>query len=160
MRVTPNAGALVAGALVLVLVLACGTSARADAPIRLTCDGTARGVSESTSYRQLAKGGSSTSTSYSATRYKERVLFELVDGVARIHLPRSLVTLVNSGSDDGWWPVADLKVGDDAISGHIRINFVNKPSFRIDRLNGDIDLAGLQPFRGQCENHAGEERKF
>ena len=138
------------------LIWASVAGAHAEAPIRLRCDGTAAGVRERTSF--LASGRAS--TSYSSSRYRERVLFEMADGAARIHLPKSLVTTVNSGGDEGWWPVTDLKVTDDAISGRFRINIVNKPNFRIDRINGDIDMEGFQPFRGQCENNAGAERKF
>ena len=142
--------------IVLVAALTFATAARAEAPIRLRCDGHAAGVRERTNI--LASGR--LSTSYTDREYRERVLFEMAGGVARLHLPKSLVTLVNSGGEDGWWPVSELKVSEDVISGHVRINLVNKPSFRIDRVNGDIDLQGLQPFRGQCENTAGEARKF
>ena len=135
-------------------------AAAADPSIRLRCDGHADGLTEHTGYRLLQKGGLSTTTSFGHRQTGERVLFELVEGQARLHLPKALITAVNSGGEDGWWPVADLKVTDEAISGRIRINVINKPSFRIDRYNGDIDLQGLQPFRGQCESRLGQERKF
>ncbi len=148
-----------AAGLVLALALtAAGTDASAS--LRLRCDGRADMLVAHESFRGLKGGGLSTTTSYDRRRDEERVLFEMADGAARLHLPPRLVTAVHSGDADGWWPVSDLKVGDDVISGRIRINLVNKPSFRIDRVNGDLELSGLMPFRGQCENTAGQPRKF
>ena len=147
--------AMVAGA-ALALVL----TAAADPPIRLRCDGKTNLLAAHESFRSLKGGGVSTTTSYGRRRDEERVLFEMADGAARLHLPSALVTAVHGGDADGWWPVSDLRVEEDAISGRIRINLVNKPSFRIDRVNGDIELNGLMPFRGQCESTAGRERKF
>lgn len=131
-----------------------------DKPIRLRCDGKTNLLVQHNSFRSLKSGGVSTTTTYGRRRDEERVLFEMVDGAARLHLPSALVTAVHSGDTDGWWPVSDLRVTDDAISGRLRLNIVNKPSFRIDRVNGDIELNGLMPFRGQCESTAGEARKF
>ena len=131
-----------------------------DKPIRLRCDGKTNLLVQHNSFRSLKSGGVSTTTSYGRRRDEERVLFEMADGAARLHLPSALVTAVHSGDADGWWPVSDLRVTDDAISGRLRLNIVNKPSFRIDRFNGDIELNGLMPFRGQCESTAGEVRKF
>ncbi len=136
-------------------------AAGAETPfMRLRCDGKSSLLEEHDSLRFLKSGGVSTSKSFGRRRDDERVLFEIRDGAARVHLPPALVTAVHSGDADGWWPVTDLRVGEDAISGRLRINVVNKPSFRIDRVNGDIELSGLMPFRGQCESTAGQERKF
>lgn len=144
---------------IAIIVLAAGVgAARAEAPIRLRCDGFAAGTKTRTNY--LATGR--ISTSISDAQFRERLLFEMTDGVARVHLPRSLVPQLNSGSDDNWWPVSDLHVTDDAIEGRFRLNLVNKPSFRIDRVNGDIDLHSPmgEAFRGQCESNLGAARKF
>ena len=148
-------------AMLLALALSAGQAdAAPEKPIRLRCDGKTNLLVAHDSFRGLKGGGVSGTTSYGHRRDEERVLFEMADGAARLHLPSALVTAVNSGGQDGWWPVSDLRVTDDAISGRLRINIVNKPSFRIDRVNGDIELGGLMPFRGQCESTAGQERKF
>lgn len=144
----------------MALVLSAAQADGADKSIRLRCDGKTSLLEEHDSFRSLKSGGVSTTRSFGRRRDDERVLFEIRDGVARLHLPSALVTAVHSGDEDGWWPVSDLHVGEEAISGRIRINIVNKPGFRIDRLNGDIELNGLMPFRGQCESTAGQERKF
>lgn len=144
-------------ALAAMLTLAQGDAAPS---IRLRCDGRTSLLVEHDTFRSLKSGGVSTTTSYGRRRDEARVLFEMADGAARLHLPPELVTAVHGGDTDGWWPVSELRIGDDAISGRIRINLVNKPSFRIDRVNGDIELSGLMPFRGQCENTAGQPRKF
>ena len=151
---------MVAAGLLALVLAAAQADAAAEKPIRLRCDGKTNILVAHDSFRSLKSGGVSTATSYGRRRDEERVLFEMADGAARLHLPSALVTAVNSGGQEGWWPVSDLHVTADTISGRLRINIVNKPSFRIDRVNGDIELNGLMPFRGQCESTAGQERKF
>ena len=149
----------------MMLMLAAMLLTMADAPapeppLRLSCGGYTETTTGHSALHFLAKGGLSTTTYYGSRRDAERVLFEMSDGQARIHLPRGMVTDLNSGGADGWWPVAGLKVTDGAIRGWFRINFVNKPSFTIDRTTGDIDLGGAYPFRGSCEKNTQTERKF
>ena len=147
---------LVLGALLLGLT----AGAEPDGPMRLSCKGYTEASSEHTTLHFLAKGGLSASTYYGEHREGQHVLFEMSDGAARVKLPRGMVTQVNSGGDDGWWKVADLKVTEGTITGWFRINIVNKPSFTIDRTTGDIDLGGAFPFKGSCEKVTQTERKF
>ncbi len=132
-----------------------------DAPLRLRCDGAIHVLTESSSLRFLKSGGVSTSTRYGTRRDDDSVLFELKDGAARVRLPHAMLTAVNSGGDaDGWWPVGELRVTEEMITGRLRENLVNKPGLRIDRMTGRIDLGGAYPFRGQCERDTQLERKF
>ncbi len=129
----------------------------ADGPLRLRCDGS--GSVERRSMNWLASGR--ISTSYREGSQREQLLVELKDGVARVRLPAALVTSVHSGGDaDGWWTATDLQVTDAAIRGRLRINLVNKPSFRIDRYTGAFELDGLMPFHGDCERLEAQSRKF
>ena len=145
-----------------ILLLASAAAADAGAPLSLslTCAGRSNTVTQHSALSFLAKGGVSTRTSFGTRREEGRVLFRLADGQARVHLPSVLVTAVNSGGEDGWWPVGELKVTDDAITGRLRLNLVNKPGLHIDRTTGEIDLGGAYPFHGDCEKAATTERKF
>lgn len=151
---------MVLGLATALALLVTGGDAGAGEAMRLRCDGRTNMLVAHNSFRSLKSGGVSTSTSYGRRRDEERVLFEMADGAARLHLPPDLVTAVHGGDTDGWWPVYELRVTDEAVFGRVRINVINKPSFRIDRVNGDIELDGLMPFRGQCESTAGQARKF
>jgi hypothetical protein len=139
------------------LAQAAATATAAAGPIRLKCDGS--GAVERRSVTWLASGR--LSTTYREGSQREQVLFELKEGVARLRLPDALVTQVHSGGDaDGWWTATDLQVTEAAIRGRLRINLVNKPSFRIDRYTGAFDLDGLMPFHGDCERMETQQRKF
>ena len=151
---------MAAAGLAAVLALLAIDAAAPTTDLNLSCQGHAEVGTSSSALSFLARGGVSTRTSYGSRREDGRVLFRMADGAARVHLPRTLVTAVNSGGEDGWWPVADLKVTDGAITGRLHLNLVNRPGLRIDRTTGDIDLGGAYPFHGECEKAASVERKF
>ena len=146
--------------MLLIGVLAAATAAAADPglSLSLSCAGRSDTPTQHSALSFLAKGGVTTRTSFGTRREDAKVLFRLADGQARVHLPHTLVTAVNSGGEDGWWPVGELKVTDDAITGRLRLNLVNKPGLRIDRTTGEIDLGGAYPFHGECEKAAAEHK--
>ena len=142
-------------------VIAAGSARAADAPLRLRCDGEARRAEAQTTRSYSSRNGAETQTTLRDKVRSDLVKFEMADGRARVFLPDSLIPPLNDPEEDGWWKVTDLKVADGEITGRFRINFANKPTFRIDRLHGDIDLQGYQlSFRGQCEPDTVTERKF
>lgn len=52
-------------------------------------------------------------------------------------------------------------VGPDAFSGQIRQNMLDKPSFRIDRLSGAMNISGTGfVFNGQCRKVAAQQQQF
>ena len=140
--------------------------APAPSSLHLRCDGagTVQDAQTTTANVFASNGRSATgsATTYSEREIKERVLIELADTKGRIRFPKALVPPINSGGSDGWWPFTELKVTDTEIIGRFRLNFLNKPSIRIDRIHGDIDVegfAGLR-FRGACEPDDQSKRKF
>lgn len=149
-------------ALILLAALASAGAARAaDGPIRLRCEGEARRAEAQTTRSYSSRNGAETQTSLRDKVRSDLVKVEIADGRARVFLPDSLIPPLNDPEEDGWWKVTDLKMSDVEITGRFRINFANKPTFRIDRLHGDIDLQGYQlSFRGQCEPDTATERKF
>jgi hypothetical protein len=78
-------------------------------------------------------------------------VFEFAGDHGRVLYPAAIVPVVHSGDRDGWWPVRDLAVSDEAFSGRILLNFVNHARFTIDRHTGVFNLAGLQAnVAGRC----------
>lgn len=90
------------------------------------------------------------------------VIFKLLDGKAQIKLPSTLWR----SKGDGWFPVTDLEVGNDAIKGRVPLSSFTKPHLHIDRLNGRIDLSSSSyvgssfTFSGACTPLDETARKF
>ena len=90
------------------------------------------------------------------------LVIEIVDGHARLLLPAFMVPTIHSGGDQGWWPILDASATDDQITGRVRLNFIDKPTLRIDRRSGAVELAGgvSVGFNGQCSKQDPTERRF
>ncbi|HEY2178277.1 MAG TPA: hypothetical protein VGH15_06815 [Caulobacteraceae bacterium] len=153
-----KSAALVASALMVTLALG-GRASALDLSLR--CAGVAT-APKSTSEYVYAAGHTSPSwvTTDSVGASPQVVLFELGAAGARIKLPGALVPLVNSGGNAGWWNVLDLRVGESAITGKVRINPLSQPAITLDRMTGDIAVGGGdRAFRGNCAT-VQSERKF
>lgn len=79
--------------------------------------------------------------------------FELTAAGARIRMPPVMTPPINVGSDAGWWTVDRLNVTPTEITGRFTLNLFNKPSIRIDRVRGSIEVDGNFDyyFLGDCE---------
>ncbi len=79
--------------------------------------------------------------------------FELTESGARIRMPPVMTPPINVGSDAGWWTVDRLNVTPTEITGRFTLNLFNKPSIRIDRVRGSIEVDGNFDyyFLGDCE---------
>lgn len=131
----------------------------------LRCDGVgSRTVSDTTTVNASNDAGATASanaTTYRKEQFDERLLLDFRENDSRIRVPRSLTPPINSGGKDGWWPLSDIKVSDDAIVARFRLNPLNKVTVRIDRGTGDVDVGGLGlAFRGVCERQDRSERRF
>jgi hypothetical protein len=136
-----------------------------SATTRLQCDGIGtfpEGQTTTASVFSDGKFASGTATTVAKGKVRERIFVEIANGAARIRMPRSLVPPVHSGDTDGWWSIDDFAETDSTYSGRFRLNPLNKPSIRIDRLSGDLDLKGSfnLSFRGICEKADPTARKF
>ncbi len=76
-----------------------------------------------------------------------------MDSGARIRMPPVMTPPINVGSDAGWWTVDRLNVTPTEITGRFTLNLFNKPSIRIDRVRGSIEVDGNFDyyFLGDCE---------
>lgn len=149
------------GAIFVVLGAASPSSAL---DLHLRCDGVAT-YPEMQSTSASVHGDVSlnaSSTTVVAGRVQDRMLLEVTDGGARVRLPRAMIPPINSGGNDGWWQLADLTVGDTEIGGRFRLNPFNKPTVRVDRVTGAIEVQGSfkLSFRGTCSVADPVERRF
>jgi hypothetical protein len=79
------------------------------------------------------------------------VQVEISQGRGRIHLTGELVSPIHSGGADNWWPIDNLVVTPDRITGSYRMNGFNKPRLDIDRRAGTISINAVTNFSGRCD---------
>lgn len=146
--------------LVAVVFAAAASPALAD-DLSLACSGqgTHQDASGTTATFHNYSTGQSTSA-YGTTAGQgvtaAAVSFELTDAGARIRMPPVMTPPINVGSDAGWWTVDRLNVTPTEITGRFTLNLFNKPSIRIDRVRGSIEVDGNFDyyFLGDCERIA------
>lgn len=97
--------------------------------------------------------GTVSSNSTHVESLEASVQFELNGDLARILMPPHMTPAINGGSDGGWWTLDRLEVTPEAINGRFTLNVFNKPTVRIDRMRGTIEVDGnfRYYFLGNCE---------
>lgn len=83
--------------------------------------------------------------------------FRIEQGQAKLRLPSALLPQLRGGNA-GWFKVSNLVVSENEISGRVAINFLSRPTFRIDRRTGEISSSG--GFHGLCAADDLTQRKF
>jgi len=85
-----------------------------------------------------------------SVNYQDAVYFKMINGVATIQIPRTLLPTLRGGKG-GWFKVKKLAVSDREITGKAAVSFLNNPQFRIDRMNGVLQIASKKgQFFGNC----------
>jgi hypothetical protein len=76
---------------------------------------------------------------------------EISSGTGRMRIPDPMIPALMSGDTGGWYPIEDLFTNDREITGIVRINMLNKPKMRIDRMTGKLSMSGgLSDFAADC----------
>ncbi|WP_159982424.1 MULTISPECIES: hypothetical protein [unclassified Novosphingobium] len=76
---------------------------------------------------------------------------EIANGLGRVHPSGNLVSPIHSGGVQGWWPIEDLMVTPDRITGQYRMNGMNKPRIDYDRRARIVHIREATDFTGRCE---------
>lgn len=86
-----------------------------------------------------------------------RMFVSLRDGAAKVRPGWSGTFRMKT--EDGWFAVDKLEVGDDEIRGHVKLGLLGGHRLRIDRRTGEIRFGD---FKGDCEKTevAPDTRKF
>lgn len=141
----------------IVLVLAIGHVAHAQSTTALLCQGSGSvlesQVTNGMEYDDKTHSYNKSTSSSTVTHrsFNGAASVEIAGNSVRIQLPRELVPGINSARD-GWFTLADVFAGEKEITGTLRLNAVNKPKVRIDRMTGQLTLAsGLETFNGVCD---------
>lgn len=126
--------------------------------LALQCDGFAD--ADATTFINRQDGSAPTIVSGS-TRTGERIVIVFEGSAGRIRMPPALEPNIRGRSDDGWRPLSDIQVAEDQITSRFSFNFFDKPSVRIDRVSGMLDVRGLAfRFQGECSPYDAQARRF
>jgi hypothetical protein len=124
--------------------------------VSLVCIGAGSGpAAQSTSGYRYNRKSRKFEPEYGTTMGREAfssdLEIEIADGVGRVHPSGKLVSPLHSGGSDGWWPIADLVVTPDRITGSYRMNGLNKPRLDYDRRSRIVRVRAATEFTGRCE---------
>lgn len=148
--------------MIAALIIA-GALAAQQSPVRLdlVCEGQAN-VSTSTTTNIGEPGGPvNFVTTNGRDRVSERVTVSINETGGRIRLPDSMLPTIRGRSEDGWRPLSNLQVGESQITGRMSFNIIDKPSVRIDRVTGTLEVRGLDTsFVGECQAIDPTARRF
>ncbi|MWV27477.1 hypothetical protein [Aurantiacibacter rhizosphaerae] len=71
----------------------------------------------------------------------------------RLRMPRAMLPAIRGG-EDGWFRVSSIEITPDEITGSIRVNPLNNPRLRIDRMTGAISISGKAgDYSGRCQRY-------
>ena len=83
--------------------------------------------------------------------------FEMAGGNASVFLPVEMRPAF-SRDKDGWFPVKDLAVANNSITGNVKMSFARSTAFKIDRNTGV--LTTRNGYRADCTPVDRTVRKF
>lgn len=97
------------------------------------------------------------STIHGRDRLADRMTVEINGNVVRMRGPNTLEPAIAGRGEDGWRTLTNVSITDAEIRGQLSYSWVMKPTVRIDRMSGEIEIlnrsfvAGMWSFKGQCE---------
>jgi len=137
--------------------------------LRLNCYGEGSNVSTSTSTitSPQSPGESANINTLNRKEFDSTVSVNLAKGDNWIEIPSTLMSGINRMSNtfkkqkNNKFDLYDLDVSEEEIIGKFKLNFLNKPSIKIDRYSGTMFFDGLGvSFNGECKKVELENKKF
>ena len=124
--------------------------------VTLVCIGAGSGLAaqSNSGYRYNSKTRKfeyGTDTTLGREAFSSDLEIEISEDFGRIHPTGKLVSPIHSGGTDGWWPIDNLVVTPDRITGQYRMNGMNKPRIDYDRHSRIIHIRASTEFTGRCE---------
>lgn len=133
--------------------------------LHLICDGVGD--------HQVAHGSSGTifghrgaisafGVSHSQEQFGEQMDINFAGEAATARVPRRFLPPLHGGQK-GVFPLKDVVVTDDAITGTVLINYANHPKLRLDRRTGSVSMDGkVGAYAGECHPYdpTAQQRAF
>lgn len=149
------------------LPLACAVSAQAPAVrLHIICAGSgyANKIDQSTAQAWNNYGDSANATIQSQSRvgFQDQLQLWIEGDEGRLRMPPSMLPLIRGG-EDGWFKLGSIEQTDSEIRATVKVNVINNPKLRLDRLTGTISLSGKAgDYAGRCEKFDPEQvqRRF
>lgn len=129
-------------------------------PLLLTCS--AAGAVESSRQRYAWVSRPDGTAGYELKTHRstreETLRFEFAFDATggRLRMPEEKPGLFSRKAQDGWYPIENLQLGEEAIEGRARIGLIGSMAFRIDRRTGAL---AIDDYKGECDRMP-TERKF
>lgn len=126
--------------------------------------GYANKVDQSTARAWNNYGDSATATIQSPSRvgFEDQAQVWIEGEEGRIQMPPSMLPPIRGG-EDGWFKLSSIEVTESEIRATVKVNLINNPKLRLDRLTGAISLSGKAGnYAGQCQKFDPEavQRRF
>lgn len=151
----------------LIVLLASVISSSSANALTLICEGQGYAPEISTGFAFFNNntGGSAWGSGIKSreAQFRDSVEIRIEGASGAIQLPPVLVPKINLGGQQGWWKLAGIQISDAQISAHFSLNFVNSPTFQIDRYTGRMRLVGFKmAFSGDCKavDTSSAQKKF
>jgi len=137
-------------------------SSKPETEMLLVCDGSTFTVAPTSQTNALVTDNNGYMASGSVTSSRPasvgfQVRLRIIGGDAEMNIPAIAAPTISNGNG-GWYKVKDLKIGENEISGKIRMNWFDSSIFRIDRRTGQITSEG--GFSGTCRKEDLQKRAF
>lgn len=125
--------------------------------LNLVCagGGYATKIDQSTAQAWNNYGDNATATVQSQSRvgFQDQAQLWIEGSEGRIRMPPSMLPIIRGG-EDGWFKLSSIEVTDSEIRATVKVNPLNNPKLRLDRLTGSVSLSG------KAGNYAGQCQKF
>lgn len=126
--------------------------------------GYANKVDQSTAQAWNNYGDSATATIQSQSRvgFEDQSQLWIEGDEGRIRMPSSMLPAIRGG-EDGWFKLSSIEVTDSEILATVKVNLINNPKLRLNRLTGSVSLTGKAGnYVGLCQRFdpAAVQRRF
>jgi hypothetical protein len=115
--------------------------------------GYANKVDQSTAqaWNNYGDGVNATVQSQSRVGFDDQVQLWIEGDEGQILMPRTMLPPIRGG-EGGWFKLGSIKFSENEIVGTVKVNPLNNPKVRLDRLTGAINISGKAgDFMGQCQ---------
>lgn len=137
-----------------------------DERLHIICVGAgyANKIDQSTAQAWNNYGDSASATIQSQSRvgFEDQLQLWVEGEEGRVRMPPSMLPAIRGG-EDGWFKLGSIEESDSEIRATVKVNVINNPKLRLDRLAGTISLSGKAGnYSGRCEKFdpAKVQRRF
>ncbi|ASJ91265.1 hypothetical protein [Porphyrobacter sp. CACIAM 03H1] len=139
----------------LLVLAAPATAQESGNRLSLICagGGYATKLDQSTAQAWNNYGDSATATVQSPSRvgFQDQTQLWVEGSEGRIRMPPSMLPAIRGG-EDGWFKLSSIEVTDSEIRATVKVNPLNNPKLRLDRITGAVSLSGKAgDYAGRCQ---------